>query len=120
MSYGANQTPVLADATVVTLPAAAGASDVFKLGPRSLVAIETPATLVSTSLTLQGCDTESGTFKEIRDYAGNLLTITVSTNDYVVLPPSLGFGLLPRYIKLVTAATEGATRSITMYTRALF
>jgi hypothetical protein len=119
MSIGSNATPVLADASVVTIPAAAGSSGAFKLGARSLVGIATPATLVSTSLTLAGCDTEGGTYLPIRDYAGNVLTITVGTSRHIVLPP-VPFGLLPRYIKLTTAATEGAVREITMFTRPLY
>lgn len=115
MSTFDNRVPCELIATA-TIPAAAGASDVISLGPQSLVAIETPNALVSTSFTLTGCNTSDGTFKEIRDYAGNLLTITVSTNDFVILPP-YPFGLLPRFIKLVTAATETTAKTVSIYAR---
>jgi hypothetical protein len=114
MGISANQSPVRLQGSV-TLPAAAGDSDAFSLGPNSLVAIETPATLVSTSLTLKACATKDGTFVPVHDSSGNAVTITVGTSRYITLQPAQ-FGLLP-YIKLTTAATETATRTINLYTR---
>jgi hypothetical protein len=116
MGIGSNQSPVQLSGTL-TLPAAAGASDSFAVGPRSVVGISTPATLVSTALTLEVSD-DNATWLAARDATGNVLTITVGTSRYISLPP-VPYGLLPKYMRLVTAATETAVRSIGIWTRPL-
>lgn len=116
MSTAANRVPVELSGSSIVIPAAAGDSNEFPVGPFSIVGLIFPASVVSTSLTIKGSQSSGGTFTQIFDSSGNALTISCGASRIVYLEPSR-FGVLPPYIKLTTAATEGATRTVRVLVR---
>ena len=72
---------VLKNKRIVSIPIANGATEstAFQLGNAKYLALETPATMVGTTVTFEVLSALNGTsWVGLRDTAGNLVTITVS------------------------------------------
>ncbi|ANY67311.1 hypothetical protein BBD42_13125 [Paenibacillus sp. BIHB 4019] len=82
----------------------------------SLISFRIPAGYDGGAITIQASDIESGTFVDVYDSAGNLLTVPVGGADRVV---SLTGAFLQavsslRFIKLKCASNVGANREIVL------
>lgn len=76
----------------------------------TLIGIITPASIASTTATIQMAPTSAGTYVTVKDPLGTITTaggnisMTIASSGYYVLPLSVTAGL--RFIKLVTGSTE--------------
>lgn len=83
----------------------------------TLVALRTPASLASTSITFTAAATSGGTFLPLKDQNGNTITVTVSgTASQHALAPADFAGV--RFIKLVCGSTE-TSKQLTVVGREL-
>lgn len=78
------------------------------------VGIVFPATFTGATVTIKTSqDTTSANFKTLQ-YDGADVTLTASDGKYCQFKPVEAWGIL-RYIKIVSASTEAATRNIKIY-----
>lgn len=97
-----------------TIANGATTSGAIDLGGGALVGIRTPATLTGTSFAVQAAD-EAGNFLAVYDSSGNAVAITAAADRHIYLNPANFAGL--RQIKLVSNASEGGDRTITLIVR---
>lgn len=79
-----------------------------------LTSIITPATLTSTSLTLQ-VSLDGSTALTLYDFTGATFTIPCVANAWIALDPAL-FLAFP-WVRIVTGSAEAAARSFTLVVR---
>lgn len=97
----------------VTLASGTTSSEIDVKG-KSLYAIQTPASIASSTLSFQGASASGGTFAPVWDDAGAAVSITCASSQIVALPNKhMNLRAIP-YLKLVTGTTETA-KTFTMY-----
>lgn len=89
-------------------------SAAIDLGHQVLCGIFVP-TFTGTTLTFQAAQSAGGTYNNVVDGAGNALSKTVASNQYVYLDPNVFAGI--RYLKITSGSSEGADRTLTLATR---
>lgn len=72
----------------------------------------TPSALTSTSLTFLVKDDKEDVFRELRDSAGNAVSLTVTTSGCYILEPYDFAGI--ESFKIKSGASEGADRNFTV------
>ena len=92
-------------------------SDTIDAEGMTLVGIRLPATLTGATFSIQESDNLAGTYRDVYNTNGSLFSFTVAANRTVLFNPSDLAGL--RFIKLKSAATEAAQRTITCILRAI-
>ena len=75
-----------------------------------------PPAFTGASLSFQAAASSGGAYYPVRDGSGALYTVSVSPSSYVVLPDVIVLAGV-RWIKVVSAASEAAERSITIAAR---
>lgn len=98
-----------------TIASGASESGAIDLNGTSIVGIYTPATMTGTSLSLKAATGEAGTYVQVEDGAGNLLSKTISGAEYVPFNPADTVGV--QFVKIVSSGIEGADRSLTLALR---
>ena len=93
-------------------------SAAINLGATAIRAIGIPATMTNTTVKVQGCTTEAGTYLDIY-YNGVLVSVPATVSTWQGLPPAAVFGY--PYIKLVCtgAGNEAAARELTLLTEGI-
>ena len=79
-----------------------------------LVGLLIPSAWDGGNITIQGCDTQTGTFVDVYDSIGNIVTLTVGGSSRIVgITGSFlqAIANIP-FIKLKTALTVGADRTV--------
>jgi hypothetical protein len=79
-----------------------------------LVALVTPGTLTSTTLTMQA-SLDGSTALTHQNYLGATFTVTCSANKWISIDPALYAGF--PFVRIVTGAAEGADRTFTLIVR---
>ena len=89
-------------------------SDIVDTQHYKINSLHMPATFTGTALTFQSAPTPGGTFQELRDDAGNVVSLTVAGGDVVaVTSPATSMALAAvRFIKAVSGTAELADREI--------
>lgn len=83
------------------------------LGGKVLVALSLPAEITQTSLTFQACDTPNGTYQDVYDSTGALVTVTIGAGRIVALTGTALQALASlQYIKIKTGSAVTADRTI--------
>lgn len=105
-------------ATTTTIVSGTDTS-VIDLQDRVLVGVQLPASVSSTSMTVNGSNKSDGTFSPIYDGLGSYgavgdISFTVASEKYVVIPPTITAGI--NYAKLVFGSSE-TDKTYTYYTR---
>ncbi|MCC7260703.1 MAG: hypothetical protein IT567_06690 [Alphaproteobacteria bacterium] len=98
----------------VTIASGGTTSSAIDLYGTTLVGIFMPASWTAANLTLKA-SSDNSTFEDVYDSAGTQKTLTVAASRYVMLDPSHYAGI--RHLKLVSSATQGADRVITLAVR---
>lgn len=101
-----------ASKTTVKIASSATTSNALDVGEWLVAGIVTPAALTGTSLTFTGALEEDGTYRTLKDSAGTDISVTVSTDDHILIEPQTFAGVA--WIKLVSGSTEAAEREITL------
>lgn len=89
-------------------------STVLDLKANGFVGFITPAALTGTAFTFEG-SIDNSTFTALYNADNSAFSITVSASRYYCLNPADFLGM--RYVRLVSNATEGAARTVTVITR---
>lgn len=109
--------------TTATIANAASLSGSVDLNGRQLVGIMLPAAWTAANLTLQA-SMDGSTFFNVYAIGGSEYTATVTAaSTFIIIPPNDLLGV--RYIKLRSGTsgspvTQGASRTITLATRAVY
>jgi hypothetical protein len=99
--------------TTVVLASGGTTSAEIDLGGTMLVGLQMPSTFTGTSVTFTVANASGGTFQTMKDGAGNSVSKTVAASQYIAIDPTLFRGV--RFCKIVSGSTEGADRTITVY-----
>jgi len=83
-------------------------------GPMGFTSIITPATLTSTSLTVQ-VSLDGSTALTLYDYTGLTFTIPCVANAWIALDPALFLGF--PWVRVVMGSAEAAERSLKLVVR---
>jgi len=86
------------------------------IAPTGLTSLITPATLTSTTLTIQA-SLDGSTALTLYDFTGATFTIPCTANAWIALDPAL-FLAFP-WVRIVTGSSEAAERSFTLVTRGI-
>lgn len=100
--------------TTVTIATSGTTSGAIALNGNNLVGLLIPSTWDGGNITIQGCDTVSGTYVDVYDSNGSIATVTVGGASRIVgLTGSFmqAVANIP-FIKLKTASAVAATRTI--------
>lgn len=105
--------------TSVTIANGATVSGAIALGGTTLVGLLIPSTWDGGNITIQGCDTSGGTYVDVYDSNGNIVTATVGGASRIV---SLTGNMLQAvanipHIKLKAASAVGASRTIVVLSK---
>lgn len=84
------------------------------IAPTGLTSLITPATLTSTTLTIQA-SLDGSTALTLYDFTGATFTIPCVANAWIALDPAL-FLAFP-WVRIVTGSSEAAARDFTLVTR---
>jgi hypothetical protein len=76
-----------------------------------------PSAFTGTTITFQCSDAAGGTYVNIADGAGNVLTKTVAVSQYIYLDPNIFAGV--RFLKITSGSAEGGARSVELVVRAI-
>jgi len=107
--------PVVTFDQVATIDAAT-TSDKIDIRGTTLVGIITPATIAGTTLTIEATTSNTDTdFRPYLDKDGNALSINITANSYIYLPPSDTAAL--QFFRIVSDATEAADTQFIIATR---
>lgn len=99
----------------VTIANGQTTSGAVDLGVSAIVGIALPATMTGTALTFTVSNDDS-TYQALRDSTTNTdVTLTFTQGKSYAIDPSLFWGY--RYLKVVSNATEGGARTITINSR---
>ncbi|MGE0755273.1 MAG: hypothetical protein AB7L92_08970 [Alphaproteobacteria bacterium] len=113
-----NYQPTTSYNLTATISSSGTTSGAIDLSGATLCGIILPAAITGTAISLQMSNDDSGTFVTVQDGAGSDLSLSVAASKYVPISNlALVAGL--RFIKLVSNASEGAERVITLVTRAV-
>lgn len=102
----------VAVATIVSGQTASGEVD---LQETTLMGLYLPATFTGTAISFTAAPTAGGTSIVVQDGAGATYSVTVAASKYVPVDYTKLAGL--RFIKIVSNATEGGTRTINLAAR---
>lgn len=102
------------NSNVVTIASGGTTSTVIDLSSLGFVGIIFPAAFTGTAITFQG-SVDNSTFTALYNSSNTAYSITVAASRYYMLNPADFMG--SRYIKIVSNATEGGTRTLTTITR---
>lgn len=102
-----NQTAVIA--------ASGTTSGAVDLGDRTLTTLVFPATFTGATVTLQTAEKLTGTYQTLQDATGAAITYTVTQGKNTRIEPKDSAGI--RYFKVVSASTEGSSRTIGVFSR---
>lgn len=93
-------------------------SGAINIGASALRAIGIPAAMTNTSIKIQGCETEGGTYRDLY-YNGVLVSVPATVSTWQGLPPAAVYGY--PYIKLVCTGVgnEAAARELTLLTEGI-
>ena len=96
-------------------------SDVFTLGNQTIQSIKTEASIGATSFKLQGCDTETGTFRDIYivnpDMTTTLFTFLVDANEGRIYSLSTVFPAGEEFLRIVAEGAVVNGKTITVQGR---
>ena len=92
----------------VTIPSSGTLSDAFDTGGGKISAIIRPATIDGTNLSFQASETSDGTYNDVENAFGNVMTIAKGSSPVIQLSPDDFRGF--RYFKLKSDTTETAAR----------
>lgn len=98
----------------VTIASGSTTSSAIDLYGTTLVGIFMPSSWTTANLTLKA-SSDNSTFEDVYDSAGTLKTLTAAASHYIMLDPSNYAGI--RHLKLVSTATQGADRTLTLAVR---
>jgi len=84
-------------------------TDAIDLNGKKLVGIEFPATMTGTTVSIQQCESEGGTYTDVYDFYGTAVSVPV-VDGYIPVDPTIFVG--PAFIKIVSDAAEGADRTL--------
>lgn len=88
-------------------------SNYVDMGGKVLVALSLPAGITQTTLTFQACDTPTGTYQDVYDSNGNLVTVQIGAGRIVSLTGTALQALSAlQYIKIKTGTAVTADRTI--------
>lgn len=84
------------------------------LGGKVLVALNIPSGYTAGNITFQSCDTANGTYQDVYDANGNLVTLNVSSGGRIVCLTGTALQAIAslQYIKIKTASNVTADRTI--------
>lgn len=102
------------DFDVNSVTIATTTSTTIDLGSKGFVGIIMPAAFTGTAITFTG-SVDNSTFVALYNSDNSAFSITVSASRYYVLNPADFLGC--RYVRIVSNATEGASRTLTVLTR---
>ena len=93
-------------------------SAAINLGATALRALGIPSAMTNTSIKIQGCETEGGTYRDLY-YNGVLVSVPATVSTWQGLPPAAVYGY--PYIKLVCTGVgnEAAARELTLLTEGI-
>lgn len=100
---------------LTTIASGSSTSRVLDIRSHVLFAIYTPSALTAAKFKFQSCPTSDGTFQDVYDETGTLVTVPVSASQVVQLPTAV-CGL--QFLKIVSldsagvAVNEAAARDI--------
>jgi len=97
-----------------TIASSGTTSDEIDLSDSTLCGIIIPSAITGATMTVTASPTSGGTFSTVYKDGADL-SFTIAASKYVVMQPADFAGC--KYIKLVSASSEGAERSITVVTR---
>ena len=93
-------------------------SDAIDTSEETVVGLEVPASLDSTSISFTCCESSDGTFVPLRDTTNTPLSITCdNTAGQFFFDPSNFAGV--RFLKVVMGTTETSARTLKLITRKL-
>ena len=98
----------------LTMASGARVTEAIRIGDAVLVGFSTPAALTNTSFTFKVCTTKDGTFLDLYDSAGNIVSITVTTSRAYTLTANEADAIAPwGYLQFYGAVqNEAAARTI--------
>ncbi len=100
--------------TTLTIANGQTLSDAADLHGTSLVGFYMPAAWTAANITYKASQ-DNITFADIYDGSGNVKTSTVGASQFIPLDLSNFLGV--RYLKLLSSASQGAARAITLVSR---
>ncbi len=100
--------------TNVTIASGQTESSEADLGGTTLVGILL-ATMTSTAMTFKAALTGGGTSVIMKDGAGNSISKTIASNQFIAIDPTLFRGA--RFLKVVGGSAEGADRTVTLVSK---
>lgn len=114
-------TPVkgLSEGATVTIASGASLSSAAHLRGRIPVGIYMPSAWDAASITLQGCNTEGGTYVDIYTTAGAEFSVSAGVNRYIPLDPVPLYGVNFLKIRSGTSGTpviQAAQRDLVLMT----
>ena len=85
------------------------------LGGTQIVGLQMPTSFTGTAMTFQASQPPIRrlSFQTLADGAGNDISKTVAASKYIAIDPTLFRGI--RFVKLVSGTTEGAGRTIVIF-----
>lgn len=100
----------------ITIAAATDTSGTVDLGkkPKQIYLILIPAVFTGATISFECSTTYAGTFAEIVDADGTALSVTATDAKWVSLSSIAGSLTSCRFLRIVSASTEGTARSLTM------
>lgn len=101
----------------VTILSGQTESDALDTNGTSLVGYVLPAAFTGTAITFKVCDTLDGTYLDLYNTDGTLISHTVAQGTAVAISP-LDFAAF-RFVKFVSGSSEGADRVINIQARPL-
>lgn len=90
-------------------------SEAVDLAGTTLVGIQLPVALTGTALSFQAATSLGGAYQQMIDGNGNALSKTVSQGKFLTLSPAEFAGV--QFLKVVSNASEGASRALELVTR---
>ena len=117
MAFKTDFGPQIDNTLSVNIAASQQISDVIDVVGMTLVGIRLPASLTSTSFSIMESDTSTGTFRDVYNASGLLLSFVVPVNTTVIFNPIDLAGL--RFIKFKANIAEASQRSINCILRAV-
>lgn len=107
--------PTALSTTTATIASSTTTSSAIDLGGTTLAGIQLPASFTGTSITFQAATTLGGTYQTVITSGGSTVSVAVTAGRFVTLSPSDFAGI--QFLKLVSSASEAATRTIELVTR---
>lgn len=98
----------------LTIKSGQNVSDYADIGRCTMAAIVIPAGYAEGNITLQACDTSNGTYMDVYDSSGTIVTITAAGASRVISLTGTQFQAIAplSFIKLKSATNAAADRAI--------